>query len=605
MGGSARLEDICEAIIDCPHSTPVWTESGVIVLRNQNIRNGRLDLSQPSYTDEAHFVERTKRAKPVEGDLVITREAPMGEVCMIPAGLRCCLGQRMVLLRPDRAKVEPRYLLYALQSPAVQHEIGVNEGTGSTVSNLRIPLLKALSIPIRLLPEQRAIAHILGTLDDKIELNRRMNETLEAMARALFKSWFVDFDPVIDNALAAGNPIPPELAHKAARRQAFLARKKVSEHRSLGKRDRGEGKRRVKLPPLLLQRARELRKNQTDSERLLWGLLRARRFLGLKFRRQHPVPPYILDFYCPELKLAIEVDGGQHAQPEQRRKDRRRTAYLNEQGITVIRFWANEVLKETEAVLQAICHKVESLRPSPPAPLPRAGEGGAGALPESLRRLFPDRFVDSELGPIPEGWPVMALSETLEINPTRSLRKGQSAPYLDMANMPTSGHVPDVVIDRPFRSGTRFINGDTLVARITPCLENGKTAFVDFLKDGQVGWGSTEFIVLRPRKPLPKEFAYCLARSEDFREFAIQSMTGSSGRQRVPVGAFSQYMITLPPEPIARMFGKTVRPLFARASEAASECRTLAALRDTLLPRLISGELRVPEAEIFLEEAGV
>ena len=196
MAGDARLADLCEAIIDCPHSTPVWTDSGVVVLRNQNIRNGRLDLSTTSYTDEEHFADRTRRARPMHGDLVITREAPMGEVCMIPPDLRCCLGQRMVLLRPNRKRADPRYLLYALQSGAVQHEIGVNEGTGSTVSNLRIPLLASLPIPTRSLPEQRAIAHILGTLDDKIELNRRMNETLEAMARALFKSWFVDFDPV-------------------------------------------------------------------------------------------------------------------------------------------------------------------------------------------------------------------------------------------------------------------------------------------------------------------------------------------------------------------------------------------------------------------------
>lgn len=115
---------------------------------------------------------------------------------MIPEGLRCCLGQRMVLLRPDSRKCDGRFLLYALQSPKVQHEISVNEGTGSTVSNVRIPLLKALRIPSPPLMNQHAIASILGTLDDKIELNRRMNETLEAMARAIFKSWFVDFDPV-------------------------------------------------------------------------------------------------------------------------------------------------------------------------------------------------------------------------------------------------------------------------------------------------------------------------------------------------------------------------------------------------------------------------
>src|SRR5581483_8243737 len=216
MAGEVRLADLCDAIVDCPHSTPVWTNSGAIVLRNQNIRNGRLDLSEPSYTDEAHFTDRTRRAMPSPGDLVITREAPMGEVCMIPSGLRCCLGQRMVLLRPNRRLAEPRYLLYALRSKAVQHEIGVNEGTGSTVSNLRIPLLESLPIPVRPLPEQRAIAHILGTLDDKIELNRRISETLEAMARALFKSWFVNFDPVrakMDGRWRRGQSLPGLPAH--------------------------------------------------------------------------------------------------------------------------------------------------------------------------------------------------------------------------------------------------------------------------------------------------------------------------------------------------------------------------------------------------------
>lgn len=166
-----------------------------------------------------------------------------------------------------------------------------------------------------------------------------------------------------------------------------------------------------------------------------------------------------------------------------------------------------------------------------------------------------------------------------------------------MANMPTRGHSPDAVIDRPFGSGMRFVNGDTLVARITPCLENGKTAYVDFLLDGQVGWGSTEYIVLRPKPPLPGEFAYCLARDTEFREFAIQSMTGSSGRQRVPAESLSHFRVVAAPKPIAQLFGRLVKPLFGRANATTRESRALAALRDTLLRKLISGELRVRGAE--------
>lgn len=186
------LSELCEAVVDCPHSTPVWSTAGFTVLRSHNIRGGRLDLSDCSYTDRQHFTERTRRATPRVGDLVITREAPMGEVCMLPAGLECCLGQRMVLLRPSAGKVDGRFLLYAMQGARVQEQIRWNEGTGSTVSNLRIPVLQALCVPVPPLGEQRTIARILGALDDKVELNRKMNATLEAMARALFKSWFVE-----------------------------------------------------------------------------------------------------------------------------------------------------------------------------------------------------------------------------------------------------------------------------------------------------------------------------------------------------------------------------------------------------------------------------
>jgi type I restriction enzyme, S subunit len=202
------------------------------------------------------------------------------------------------------------------------------------------------------------------------------------------------------------------------------------------------------------------------------------------------------------------------------------------------------------------------------------------------------------VGEVPKGWEVVSLPDVVAVNPTRSLRKDETAPYLDMANMPTRGHTPDAIVDRPFGSGMRFMNGDTLVARITPCLENGKTAFVDFLADDQVGWGSTEYIVLRSKPPLPEEFAYCLARSAEFRDFAIQSMTGTSGRQRVPPEALSHYRLVMPPEPVATLFGRMVRPLFAKASHVADESRTLTALRNTVLPKLISGELRLKDLQL-------
>ena len=328
-----------------------------------------------------------------------------------------------IVVRGRPEITDTAFAFYMVRSNIVR-DYAIGQMTG-TSGRQRVPAesLKHLTIPLPPPPEQRAIAHILGTLDDKIELNRRMNETLEAMARALFKSWFVDFDPV-----------------------------------------------RAKM------------------------------------------------------------------------------------------------------------------------------EGRVSGLPQHLADLFPDRLVDSELGKIPEGWEVVPLPELIEVNPKRALQKGERAPYLNMANMPTMGHVPDTIIDRPFGSGMRFANGDTLIARITPCLENGKTAYVDFLRDGKIGWGSTEYIVMRPKSPLPSGFAYCLARSTGFREFAIQNMTGTSGRQRVPAKALSQFMLSSPSERVAASFGRVVQPLLARASKAVYESRDLATMRDALLPKLVSGEIRLRDA---------
>lgn len=109
----------------------------------------------------------------------------------------------------------------------------------------------------------------------------------------------------------------------------------------------------------LIQFARELRKNQTCAESLMWQVLRSRRFAGLKFRRQHPIEPYILDFYCHELKLAVELDGSQHNEASGLEADQHRTAYLKAQGLEVVRYWNNDVLKQPEIVLGHLWNVVQ------------------------------------------------------------------------------------------------------------------------------------------------------------------------------------------------------------------------------------------------------
>ena len=147
----------------------------------------------------------------------------------------------------------------------------------------------------------------------------------------------------------------------------------------------------------MLAFARELRVNQTDAEQLIWSLLRDRRFLNLKFRRQHPVGGYIVDFYCDSLKLAIELDGSQHAKNSD--YDEKRTAELRELGIETLRFWNNDVLQNTESVLEAIFQQIVKLnpalldsssqpyRPSPLTPLPLAGEGNIALSREGNKSI--------------------------------------------------------------------------------------------------------------------------------------------------------------------------------------------------------------------------
>ena len=413
--------------------TDNFVAEGVPVIRGGNLNTERFKDEDFVYLTEAKADElRASNASAL--DIVITHRGTLGQVGIIPHRARYpryVVSQSQLKVTIDRTKADPYFVFYFLRSPHGQHQLLASSSqTGVPAIASPTRTVKEIQVPCPPLDEQRAIAHILGTLDDKIELNRRISETLEAIARAVFKSWFVDFDPVRAKA-----------------------------------------------------------------------------------------------------------------------------------------------------------------------------EGRDTGLPPHITELFPSRFEDSELGPIPAGWEVRPLPEVIAVNPRRSLKKGQTAPYLKMAGMPTASARAVEIRDREFGSGTRFKNGDTLLARITPCLENGKTCFVDFLDADEVGWGSTEYIVLRPKESLPSTFGYYLARTEEFRSFAISNMTGTSGRQRVPANSFDHFSIVAPHGRVAARFGELAATGLRKMKANDDESSTLAELRDALLPKLISGEIRVKEAEKHMEAA--
>lgn len=222
-------------------------------------------------------------------------------------------------------------------------------------------------------------------------------------------------------------------------------------------------------------------------------------------------------------------------------------------------------------------------------------------LEESARLLYREwfvrlRFPGYEHTPVvdgvPQGWERVPTPDAVEINPKIKLSDDDEHWFVEMANLPTDSMVIHGAIMRDGRSGPKFQNGDTLLARITPCLENGKTGFVDFMAPGESGRGSTEFIVLRSKRVSP-ELVYCLARTYEFRGNAIKSMIGSSGRQRVQESCFEKFMVYVPPPSLLRLFSDFAAPAFEQIKNLASQNKKLRAARDLLLPRLMSGELAV------------
>lgn len=207
-----RLDSVCEDVFDCPHSTPELAESGPYIARSQDIRSGVFDTGQAGRVNEETYLLRIARAEPRHGDLLYSREGTyFGIAAEVPRDVRLCLGQRMVLLRPNSSGINSRYLKYWLNSPLMAAHIhGYRDG--SVAERLNMPTIRALPVVLPPIADQDAIALILGALDDKIALNRCMAETLEAIARALFKSWFVDFDPVRAKAEGRETGLPEALS---------------------------------------------------------------------------------------------------------------------------------------------------------------------------------------------------------------------------------------------------------------------------------------------------------------------------------------------------------------------------------------------------------
>ncbi|EYU15499.1 restriction endonuclease subunit S [Photorhabdus aegyptia] len=430
------------------------TTGSTYLIRSQNIYNDGFNTNGLVYiSDEAAtklknvIVQKNDVLLNITGDSVA--RVCLAQECFLPARV----NQHVSIIRPNPRDFDPRFLRYYLASPYQQQTLLNLASAGATRNALTKGMIENLEVPKPPLNIQYVIANNLECFDSKISNNIQINQTLEQMAQALFKSWFVDFDPVIDNALDAGNPIPKALQERAELRQ--------------------------------------------------------------KVRKSSDFKP----------------------------------------------------------------------------------------LPTEIRTLFPAEFEETELGWVPKGWEYEPVSKAIEINPSVKLSKGQNAKYIDMKALPISGYSISDVIMKPFSGGVKFQKNDILLARITPCLENGKTGFVDFLNDNEVGFGSTEFIVMKATYKVHFGYVACLSRNERFRSHAIQSMVGSSGRQRVQSSCFDNYYVTVPNATVMNNFAEKIENLFSKMSLNNAEISSLTQLRDTLLPKLISGELSLDDLPEAINEA--
>lgn len=224
-------------------------------------------------------------------------------------------------------------------------------------------------------------------------------------------------------------------------------------------------------------------------------------------------------------------------------------------------------------------------------------------LEEAAQRLYKEWFVDLRfpghegvkvVDGVPEGWSRTRLDEVIEFNPKVSLTKERIKEFVPMSALSNTAMILDTneITYTQSNSGSKFKNDDTIMARITPCLENGKIAFVQELKSEEGAVGSTEYIVLRSRLLCPS-MVYLLSRMQDFRKYAINNMSGSDGRQRVKVERLMEYEYLKPTNDLVCEFSSKVTPMFKNIKHLSKLNAILREARDRLLPKLMSGEIEV------------
>lgn len=212
-----KLHEVCDLIVDCPHTTAKDEGNGYALIRTPNIGKGRLELNGVHRVSKQVYDSRNSRAIPQANDLILAREAPVGNVAKILEGQEVCLGQRTVLIRPDKSKVSPDFLTYYLLSPEQQYNL-TSAANGATVSHLNMGNIRNLRIDLPPRLKQDKIASILSAYDDKIANCKAQIALLEEAAQRLYREWFVDLHfPGYKTIPIGENGLPDRWTYKKLR----------------------------------------------------------------------------------------------------------------------------------------------------------------------------------------------------------------------------------------------------------------------------------------------------------------------------------------------------------------------------------------------------
>ena len=606
------LGDVAEIVMgQSPRGESVSKYHGIALLNGPTEFGSHHPIPVQFTNDPRRYAEK--------GDLLFcVRGSTTGR--MNWADQRYAIGRGVAAVR-HRQEIELQPLIRA----AIESGLAglLSQATGSTFPNVTAHQLASIPYPNLDAGEQRAIAHILGTLDDKMELNRRTNEILEAVARALFKSWFVDFDPVRAKAVlrrhAAHHPPGPITPPLRGSRGGKGASPQSSRWGDIGaappSRPWSDGRR--QYTPKAQRHAQAMRQNQTSPEGLLWYYLRNKQLGGYKFRRQQPIGPYIADFACLPEKLLIELDGGQHADPTA--PDAQRDRFLRQQGYRVLRFWNHDVFADCFGVLERVYEALTDPPPSQPAPDGLASstppQGGSDwnidrarayldRMDPEIAALFPDRFVDTELGEIPEGWEIRRIEDVAEriaMGPFGSSIKVST--FVDEGIPVISGqHLNGTILkDDQFR----FITEEHAEKLKKANVQRGDIILTHAGNIGQVSYvpqtSQFERYVISQRQfylrcdlsqILPSFVVYFFKSSQG--QHALLANTSSTGVPSIsrPVTYLRSIKVSIPPKPICERFHDAVSGLHLRTDSNTAVSRLLIDIRNILLPKLMSGELR-------------